>query len=288
MGDRSTTAGDTLLGARSIRAFLALIFVVVATSLAVRIAPAAAEQLRTAWGGSPEAADGWMDASVSIAIVLIAIVGALIFRRWLWLGDKRRGLGIAGVPIAFAGVAAAIGIAWLGGGVAAVDRGPSPGAGMFVAGSLAIGAAAVGEEVLVRGLLQPLLIRAWGPAAGILLASLGFALVHVSGGWIAPVSLLNIFLAGIWFGLLAWRTGGMLAPALAHATWNWTEAMAFGADPNPGRRIYGALTDLDLVGPAWLGGSTDGLNGSLLLTAILAAIILPLALRRGGQAIGSD
>jgi hypothetical protein len=42
---------------------------------------------------------------------------------------------------------------------------------------------------------------------------------------------------------------------------------------------FGALFDVDLVGPVRLGGSADGLNASLLLTAVLAAIILPLLVR---------
>jgi uncharacterized protein len=92
-------------------------------------------------------------------------------------------------------------------------------------------------------------------------------------------SLLNITLAGGWFGLLAWRTGGILAPTLAHAGYNWAEEMLFGATPNPGISPFGALFDVDLTGPVRLGGSADGLNASLLLTAVLAAIILPLLLR---------
>ncbi len=279
----------SLLAARSVRAMLALAFVVVGASIAVQLAPYAVETLRNAAGGSPAAAEGWLDATTSIGIILLAVIGAVLFGRWLWLGDKHRALGVLGVPTAIGGVACAIGIAWLGGGVTASPEGAARGGlALFVGGSLLIAAAAVGEEILVRGLLQPLLIRAWGPAAGILLASLGFALVHVSGGWIQPVSLINIFVAGMWFGLLAWRTGGFLAPALAHAAWNWSEAMLFGAYPNgpapyPWRGAYGSLIDLDLTGPAWLGGSGDGLDGSLLLTVVLAAIIVPLAVPLGGR-----
>ncbi len=273
----------SLLTARSIRALLALVFVVVGASIAVRIAPFAADGLRHAAGASPASADGWMDATTSLGIILLAVVGAVVFGRWLWLGDKHRGLGVLGVPTALGGVSAAIGIACLAGGAIAVPQdGPRGGAALFAGGSLLICAAAAGEEILVRGLLQPLLIRAWGAAPGILLASLGFAVVHVSGGWIAPVSLINIFVAGLWFGLLAWRTGGFLAPSLAHAAWNWSEAMLFGAypngpDPYPWQGAYGTLIDVNLIGPAWLGGSGDGLDGSLLLTAVLAAIIVPLA-----------
>ena len=61
------------------------------------------------------------------------------------------------------------------------------------------------------------------------------------GGWGHPVSLLNILLAGIWFGLLALRTGGLLAPILAHFGYNWAEEMIFGASPNPGVGAFGSV-----------------------------------------------
>lgn len=211
-------------------------------------------------------------------VVALAVAGSLLLRQPLQLGRGSPGLTVGAFPSGIIACAVALGLAAAAG---AVVASPGNGAGfaLFLAGSLLIGAKAFGEEFLFRGLLQPLLCRAWGAPAAITVAALGFTAIHIAGGWRDPVSLFNITLAGGWFGLLAWRTGGILAPTLAHAGYNWAEEMLFGAAPNPGTGSFGALLDIDLVGPARLGGSADGLNASLLLTAVLAAIILPLLLR---------
>jgi membrane protease YdiL (CAAX protease family) len=133
------------------------------------------------------------------------------------------------------------------------------------------------EELLFRGWVQPVLVRGWGPAAAILITALAFAALHVAGGARTPLTLVNLMLGGILFGLLAWRSGGLAAPIAAHAGWNWAEAILFGLDPNPGAGGFGAIHDLDLLGTAWWGGSAEGLNASLAMTLTLVALILPLA-----------
>lgn len=211
-------------------------------------------------------------------VIALAIVGLLLFRQPPRIGRGRPGLTIAALPAGIVALAVAIGLA-AAAGVTKQGARPDVSWGLFLGGSLLIGAKAFGEELLFRGLLQPLLCRAWGAIAGIVAAALAFMAIHVIGGWRDPVSLLNITLGGAWFGLLAWRTGGILAPTLAHGGYNWAEEMLFGASPNPGIGGFGALYDFDLVGPARLGGSGDGLNASIVLTLVLAALILPLAAR---------
>jgi uncharacterized protein len=211
-------------------------------------------------------------------VIGVALVGALLLRQPIRAGSASSALALAALPGGIIALAVALGMAAAAGATAESD-GKIASFALFLAGSLLIVAKAFGEELLFRGLLQPLLCRAWGALAGIALAALAFTALHVIGGWRDPVSLLNITLAGGWFGLLAWRTGGILAPTLAHAGYNWAEEMLFGATPNPGISPFGALFDVDLTGPVRLGGSADGLNASLLLTAVLAAIILPLLLR---------
>ena len=83
-------------------------------------------------------------------------------------------------------------------------------------------------------------------------------------------------LGGLWFGLLAVRSGGILAPMAAHFAWNASESIGFGLDPNPGVDDLGALANYDLVGlPIW-GGSPEGLNASIAMTLVLAALVIPL------------
>ena len=191
---------------------------------------------------------------LACSIIGLAVIGATIVgeRPAMWPDPARRGsatLTAMALPAGAGALALAIGAAWAGG--VAVAR-PHPAmfdGALFGAGTLLTLIGVLGEELLLRGLLQPLLVRTWGVAAGIVLSSLAFAAIHMVGGWGHPLSLLNILLAGLWFGLLAFRTGGLLAPILAHFGYNWAEELVFGASPNPGIGAFGAITDVDLVGP---------------------------------------
>jgi hypothetical protein len=263
----------------SLRAVAALLLVVAVPSAIIAFASDLDGALARIAGSHRSSVGPWLDASIAALMLVLALAGSLLLRQPIRRGHGSPGLTVAALPIGIIAPAVALGLAGAAG-AATVSSGPPMDFALFLAGSLLIMAKATGEEILFRGLLQPLLCRAWGVPVGIVLAALAFTAIHVVGGWRDPVSLLNITLAGGWFGLLAWRTGGVLAPILAHSGYNWAEEMLYGASPNPGTGSFGALVDMDLAGHAWLGGSADGLNASLLLTAVLIAIILPLVLRR--------
>jgi membrane protease YdiL (CAAX protease family) len=78
------------------------------------------------------------------------------------------------------------------------------------------------EELIFRGFLQPLLVRSLGVAAGILLASVPFGLLHLPEyGWSWQHGLL-ITLAGAGFGWMRYRTDSTRASTLMHAAYNAT------------------------------------------------------------------
>lgn len=160
-------------------------------------------------------------------------------------------------------------------GVAHLVPGPSV-SPFLLPGAVAVGGLATAEELFFRGWLQPGLARDWGRAPALVTAAAAFALLHLVGGARAPLSLLNLFLGGVMFGLLRDRTGGLAAPVAAHAAYNLGEQLLFGLDPNPGLGSYGALWNLDLAGSGLWGGSAEGLNGSLGLALALSAAILPI------------
>lgn len=240
------------------------------------------------WSGpllDPLFSPAWLDVPMRVLMILTALIGALLLRQPMTAGTGPAALLLTALPVGCCGVAAAIAIEWLAGFAVPGAAGGAVAGGAFLLGTLIFVIRVASEEVLLRGLLQPVLTRAWGPAAGIIVSALVFTLIHVAGGWRDLVSLANITLAGIWFGLLAYRTGGILAPTLAHFGWNWTEEMLLGATPNPGIGAFGSAIDVDLVGPAIWGGSVDGLNASLVTSLVLALIILPLVWR--GKARGA-
>ncbi len=230
------------------------------------------------WSWFAGLGDGGMESVFTLVLfgllVSVAMAGLRVERRRLTFGsDVMTGVGLA---VGIGGLTVAMLLAMIAGLVQPGRTAATHGIGLLLIGTLTVVIQSTAEEVYFRGWLQPVLIRGWGAAAGVVVAALAFSALHVAGGARSPMTLLNIFLAGTLFGMIALRTGGILAAAAAHTGWNWAEAMLFGLDPNPGVGSFGTIADLDLVGSAWWGGSAEGLNASIGVTLVLIALILPL------------
>lgn len=234
----------------------------------------------------------WQEALFSGLLYGVLAAIAVIGRRLADLPDAAIAQPMAtwialGAVIGVGGLMLALGDATLAGTVA---RGPSGGSvSTLLIGTLVVVGQSASEELFFRGWLQPVLARGWHIAVAIGITALAFAGLHIAGGARTPLTLVNLLLGGILFGLLAWRSGGLAAPIAAHAGWNWSEGIVFGLDPNPGTGGFGALHDLDMAGAARWGGSAEGLNASIAMTLVLVALILPLAVsavvpRRGAVA----
>jgi hypothetical protein len=223
---------------------------------------------------------------VIFAPLLLAAVAAarLDGRNALALGQAAGRNAALGLTIGLGGMLAAVGDARLAGTlVPGADAGAGP--AMLAWGALVILFQATAEEAFFRGWLQPSLAARWGAVPALLATAAAFALLHVAGGERAPLALLNLALGGLVFGLLALREGGLAGAVGAHFAWNASEQLVWGLDPNPGVGSFGAVADRDLLGSAAWGGTSQGLNNSVAMAAVLLAILVPLALtRRGGAA----
>jgi membrane protease YdiL (CAAX protease family) len=135
-----------------------------------------------------------------------------------------------------------------------------------------------GEEIYFRGWLQPALARAWGTGAGVVVAALAFAALHIMGGARSPVTLVNLFLGGLLFGILAAYGRGVAGAIAAHFAWNGAEQLVLGLDPNPGIGSFGALINFEMSGAQAWGGSEEGLNASIAMTVALFALLVPLVI----------
>lgn len=216
--------------------------------------------------------------AIFVPLLLLAIAGGRLTKiATLRLGVRPGARLAQGAAIGLAGLSLAAGYAAIAG---TLVRGA--GAPLSIA-SLALGAVVVlvqvtAEETYFRGWLQPLVATAWGMRIAVPVVALGFALLHVAGGLRGPIELLNLFLGGLVFGILAARGGGLAGAIGAHLAWNGAEQLGFGLDPNPGIGGYGTLVDYDLVGKALWGGSDAGLNASVAMTISLLALLVPLFL----------
>ena len=210
-------------------------------------------------------------------IVLSLVLGFLGRHRVLRAGDNPFRWMVVGLLAGTGGLAACVVYIWLNGSLRPVPLDASAQDHLLLAaGIVLLGVAA--EEFLFRGWLLSALQDMLGQSWAVLLSAIAFSGFHWWAGGAAAdvVSLANLMLGGLWFGLLAVRSGGILAPMAAHFAWNASESIVFGLDPNPGVDDLGALANYDLVGlPMW-GGSGEGLNASIAMTIVLAALVIPL------------
>ncbi len=221
----------------------------------------------------------------SQAIVQIMVFGLLLAigyaatrteGRTLWRPESRPLLSlICGLIIGGAGLSLSVGMAWSMGTIKEAVIAPvSAPIGGVAMGAFLVAFQSASEEVYFRGWLQPVLCARWGPWVGLIASSALFAGLHIIGGAQSFVALLNIFLGGVMFGLLALRSGGLFAAVGAHFAWNWTEAGCFGLAPITG----GAIATLQLRPETQWGGSSGNMNDSTATTIVLLVIVVGLVL----------
>ncbi len=207
-----------------------------------------------------------------------ALAATRIEGRPLWRqGPGRLSSGLTGALVGSGGFGTAVGIAAVAGAVT-VGAGPTPPSPLsaIAFGAAVVALQSVAEEAFFRGWLQPVLCARWGAWPGLLVASLLFAGLHIIAGVQGPLTgegafaVVNLFLGGVLFGLLALRTGNLFAPAAAHFAWNWTESGVLGLNPDPS----GSLVSLTLTGAKLWNGGLDTMNGSLATTLVLTALVV--------------
>ena len=76
----------------------------------------------------------------------------------------------------------------------------------------------LGEELLFRGLLQRDLAKVFGVKGGLILASLIFAVMHLT--WRSLPELAFVFIAGLILGALYWKTKNLALPIIVHGANN--------------------------------------------------------------------
>ena len=107
----------------------------------------------------------------------------------------------------------------------------------------------------------------------ILVLSFIFSLVHIFNedfSWIGGVSL---FLHGILFGLVYFKTRSLWVPIGLHVAWNWTQGPLWGMKVS-GTGIAHTFMVSVPKGPELLSGGEFGAEGSLITVIVSAALVL--------------
>lgn len=133
---------------------------------------------------------------------------------------------------------------------------------------------AIVEETVFRGYLLPMITRHLNYKAGILLSSLGFALIHLGNAHFTWIAFCNLTLGGMLMALLYFKYESLYAPIGFHWLWNYFQGniLGFGVSGND---VLGFL-QISVEDPEWLSGGYFGLEGSIITCALQIAAIVYL------------
>ena len=276
------TFADILAGKDRKTSAIAVVPAVIIALLVVGVLPGVIDHVMRAQRLDQKLSLAWQSGIITVILFGLLIAGAAVWglvskHPILPSGRSPLKAGGLGLALGLAGLLVATGYAGLAGSLHWTVIYSNPPALLIAIGTLLTLFQCGAEEIYFRGWIQPLLARGWGPWVGLVVTSLLFAGLHIFAGIKAPLSMLNVFLAGMFFGLLALRTGGLVAPILAHFAWDWAEGILLGLYPNPGVDVWSSMWNMDLIGSPLWGGSPEGLNASLAVTFVLAALCVPLA-----------
>lgn len=121
------------------------------------------------------------------------------------------------------------------------SRGAGAVAGIGVLQLITLAPAAVGEELLIRGLGFQALRRGMGDVAAVVFSGLVFGGLHLFNPGATWLAALEVALVGFWFGALTVRTGSLWLAMGLHAAWNFFEGFVFGqpvSGTSPGTSIF--------------------------------------------------
>ncbi len=94
--------------------------------------------------------------------------------------------------------------------------------GAYLMAAFGITLAPLMEELFFRGMLYPVVRRAWGLTVGVLFTATCFALIHGAQLGYAWAPLLSIFVVGVVFTLVRQRTDSVASSFLMHCGYNLT------------------------------------------------------------------
>jgi membrane protease YdiL (CAAX protease family) len=240
--------------------------------------------------GSPGAAEAWLGGTGAGPLLVQGVLMVLCAALFTWLIGIR-GLGLTAADLRYTvsprgrgfviglgagAIAAAVGlaIAALAGGAEWTDDAGTAAdyAGTVAATVALLAPAALGEELIFRGVPLVLLAGALGRGTAVVLVAVAFAVGHVANPNVTALGIGNIALAGVFLGLAFYAPGGIWTAWGAHLGWN---AMLAALDaPVSGVPFRIPFLDYEPGEPGWLTGGSFGPEGGLASTLALTVAVL--------------
>ena len=130
------------------------------------------------------------------------------------------------------------------------------------------------EEALCRGVVLHTIGKGWAVYWGILLNALFFSLLHIPGGPLSVLSILNIIIVGIFYSLAVIGSDSLLTSCGMHFSWNFIQTNVFSS-PNAGYQMENGMFQLiNLSQSEVLTGGQYGPDASIITTFLLLLGIL--------------
>lgn len=157
----------------------------------------------------------------------------------------------------------------------------------FAAGSLILSfiffiIVALNEEIVIRGYILSNLLESYHPFTALGVSAFLFSIMHGLNPNLSIIGLINIFLAGVLFGLYYIYKRNLWFPIMLHLSWNFFQGPIYGFE------VSGidskSLISQKIEGASIITGGNFGFEGSVLLTFIMV-IVIYLMYRHYHQAI---
>lgn len=145
---------------------------------------------------------------------------------------------------------------------------------------------AILEEILCRGFIQGLLMRATTPYLSLFISSMIFMALHLGNDNWTLISLINLALAGVTFGLYYLHTQNLWFPIMLHFTWNFCQGTVLGFEVS-GHKMESWLV-IARNGNSLITGGNFGLEGSVLVTTFEILLIILIQLKFAGSKTTSN
>lgn len=217
---------------------------------------------------------------VFVATLLVAVFVDRRYPRDLGFGGGRAWLTelLVGLAVGFGMVVVVVAVLVFAG-AATIGAGSTLDVTGLLAGLLFYAGVALVEEFIIRGYL--LVNVAEGVRSvvdtdrtAVLVAIVGtaalFGVLHAANPGGTALSLLNITVAGLFFGLVYAVTGRLAFPVGVHVTWNFGLGTVFGF-PVSGLTAENAVVAVDTTGSSLLTGGSFGPEGGVVMVVSLAA-----------------
>jgi uncharacterized protein len=133
------------------------------------------------------------------------------------------------------------------------------------------------QELLVHGYLFSLLQKNYSKITALMTTSLLFLLLHpgaINSGIIASI---NVFGAGLIFGLITIHYDSLFSATVSHTIWNYFGAVWFGLIPLDN---YPSMKLISVTGNPLFIGDKNGMETSITVTMTIILIIILLTRKK--------